>query len=911
MTSFKRWFGAGAIVLVALALVACPALVPEPVGKITPMTFTVGDAAQTISDIGDLFTNVNDRTEYEPESSDADVATASITGTTLTVTPGTKVGTATVTITATLDNGRSAKTSFMVTVKAAPPPPPVVPPPDTDNNQPRLIDDELPDVGDLKFRQDPPWTVDLAPLFTDDEHDDLTFTAMSRDNAVAMASVMGSTLTLTAARVAIGDLPATARIDVFADDGEHDVPVRESFSVTVVNQAPMKLTEGLSFNIGLRPGGTDSRSLTPYFMDPEGHALTYSASVDPSGVAMASVDGTTLTIVAGMTADDAIVTVTATDGPASGTTEFSLQVSAEPNNDPVAGESIPDQTLMLDFDATKTIDVMGHFSDPDGDMLTYTPASSMEDYVTVSADGSMITITAVAAGMSTITVTASDGRGGSAMSTFDVTVTAPAVPTWKKEIPDVTFEHDGGPQTFMLADYFNKATMYEAEVLGDGETVVTAAVNDEQTMLTLTRVGAGSAVVEITPSNSGGNGAAQSITVDVEADTGPALKKEFMNFRLAVADGSNTKDLDLTEYIEDPDGLAIKKYTTTTGDMKKVAVYKTGTAVDAGNSPLTGADLATFLGKTKAMVEGSTVTLHARATGSVTITVTATDFAGETKEWTFEVTVVTAANVAPTAVLTSFPGDDVDGNVYRDFATRGNARRFKSTDREPVRWKIDLGTMFSDTDVQRDARTTGDRWTFDVDSTDKDVVTVMLESTNNPEKPDEYNVVITPVGSGDATVWFKVTDLFGATAGTAETDVTSFPVRVNNRPMAQGSQETPWMLNDAMNEVVAEVRNMVASTTTATLIRVAPIASPTTDAERGFFSDKDEGDALRCRFSLGGDEAAAITWSTDREVLSVIPSKRGTRTVDVWCYDQVGTEDFERSDTMRLTVTVTADGSRH
>ena len=57
MTSFKRWLGAGAIVLVALALVACPALVPEPVGKITPMTLTVGDAAQTVTDVDDLFTN--------------------------------------------------------------------------------------------------------------------------------------------------------------------------------------------------------------------------------------------------------------------------------------------------------------------------------------------------------------------------------------------------------------------------------------------------------------------------------------------------------------------------------------------------------------------------------------------------------------------------------------------------------------------------------------------------------------------------------------------------------------------------------------------------------------------------------------------------------------------------------------
>lgn len=893
MTSFKRWFGAGAIVLVALALVACPALVPEPVGKITPMTFTVGDDPQMISDIGDLFTNVNDRTKYKPESSDDAVATASITGTTLTVTPGTKVGTATVTITATLDNGKSATTSFMVTVKAAPvePPPPVTP--DPDNNQPRLVEDELPDVNDLKFRQDPPWTVDLEPLFTDDEDDELTFTAMSRNDAVAVASVMGSTLTLTAARVEVGDLPATARIDVFADDGEHDVPVRESFTVTVVNQAPMKVTEGLSFNIGLRPGGTDSRDLTPYFTDPESHTLTYSASVAPSGVAMASTDGATLTIEAGMTADDATVTVTANDGAADGTTEFILRVSDAPNQDPVAGDRIPDQTLTLDFDATKMIEVTAdHFSDPDGDMLTYTPASSMEDYVTVSADGSMITITAVAAGMSTITVTASDSRGGSAaMSTFDVTVMAPAVPTWKKEIPDVTFEHDGGPHTITLAEFFNRATMYDAQLSSDSATdVVTPAVNDEQTMLTLTRIGPGDAVVEITPSNSGGDGPTQSITVMVkDAPRGP-VSKDDMEFealtRTAVADGTaaeaaNMADFDLTKYFEDPDRLTLT-FSTTTDAEEIVAVYDhakdfdTEDGEDDIDPPTAKADLDKGT-KTSATHVG----LRARKVGTAEITVVATDAEGLTKTEMFTVTVIGWTNDAPSSTATALPADLTNLGLA--------ASRLKSTAMDAKTVKVDLGEHFADDNVADLSE--NDTLTFSAKTSNDKVAMASVTPTGNKAVPYEHNVVVTPVGSGTATITLIAKDSFGV-ENTG--DPKTFNVRVNHRPMPYGAQA-----EEEDRTTLGKYEGFMNLDATA----AAGTALALVDTNAGYFSDMDTDDTLTCAFRTSesgvatADKTALVTMNAN--ALSVDPQNIGSMTIDVWCSDT-----FEESEIATVRVEV-------
>ena len=919
----------------ALALVACPALVPEPVGKITPMTFTVGDAAQTVTDVDDLFTNTDDRSTFVADSDKKGVATASISGTTLTVTPVDE-GKATVTITATLSNGKTATTSFMVTVKAAPEPDPD-PPPDPDNNQPRLIADELPDVDDLKVGH--PQIIELAPLFIDDEDDFVGFHAASRAPGTVMASAtLTGTLTLTA--VSVG----TARIDVYAADGQHSdgqgnpVPVRESFNVTVVNQPPMAVTTGLSFNIGLRPGETDTRDLTPYFMDPEGHSMTYGASVEPSGVATASVDGTTLTIVAGANAGDATVTVTATDTHmGEGSTEFTLRVSDAPNQAPMAEGTIPDQTLEMDFDAMKTVDVMDYFSDPDGDMLTYTPASSMPDIVAASADGSMITITAVDDGMATITVTASDGRGGSVDQMFDVTVTNPAVPTWKKEIPDVTFEHDDTSRMFTLADYFNLATGYMAT--SDDEDVVTAAVNDEQTMLTLTRVGVGSAVVEITPSNSGGDGPTQSITVMVEAARQPPTTKADMMFKATlkitmVGDDGNaaddattftpdeiaavkaaTKRYMLSTYVTDPDGDDTElKFSTTTSANAVVAVYDTPTTGPADNVHLGNPSAAQLK---QMMEDGADIMIRGRKVGTATITVTATDPHGLAKSWPIEVTVV-AENSAPEidANNTAFPGDAIaDTNPYAAFAQLDDERRFKSTDTSKTIGPIDLATIFSDDDIDvtEAGNRRGDSWTFKVMSTKESVVTARLVSTNNPAKPDEHNVVVTRVGSGDASIYFVVTDSFGESFGGETADTTDeegtliantfFPVRVNNAPVPYSGE------GDDRNSLSTEDDYLNQVNAFAVTSNIVLVDDPsTTDTAEGYFSDGDN-DALLCRLLGQNGDSATFTLNGDRNGFTLTGAgttaapKTGETTFTVRCFDQVNGADFESADdTLRVNV---------
>ena len=89
-----------------------------------------------------------------------------------------------------------------------------------------------------------------------------------------------------------------------------------------------------------------------------------------------------------------------------------------PNQNPMAGDDIADQMVLVGGTAT----VESTLSDHEGDDLTYTVSSSDDMIATATNDGAMITITGVAAGDATITVTGMDTEMGSGMQTIMVTV---------------------------------------------------------------------------------------------------------------------------------------------------------------------------------------------------------------------------------------------------------------------------------------------------------------------------------------------------------------------------------------------------------------------------------------------------------------------------------------------------------
>lgn len=1001
MTSFKRWLGAGAIVLVALALVACPAMVPKATGSIPAMSFAHDDMTARTVALGSFFAD-DDNATYKAESSKPAVATVSVKDATLTVTPK-GAGTTTVTVTATSSTGRdSATQTFAVTVASPPTPPP---PPANNAPEMRTIVNVSLDVGAST-------PVDLADYASDADGDTLVYGAQSLNPAVATVTpsglaIPGSVITIT------GVSGGEAQIAVGVTDGK-SAPVTRTFLAVVTapepdNRAPVLLTSNLIPHVvysDFRIGATMDYDLSMHFQDPDADTLMYGAksanpmvasitgdantgmftltavgkgdttvtvmATDPDGasaqqtfkvgvgskaptlvnvsnvVALVLQDGMTmqtldlmayfndpegddLTFAIADAGDTSIATVTEPDAMdmititavAMGKTMIEVtaadsdndpvslmldvRVSDRPNRAPVVEMVIDDQDLMLDVSPMKTIDVMGNFSDPDGDTLMYTVASDMPNVV-ATADGSMITIEANAIGDAEVTVTASDGMY-SVDAVFTVSVSAPAAPTWKKEIPDVTLEHDDVTQTFMLEEYFDGATEYHA--MSDDLTVVTADVDDAQTTLTLTRAGAGSTIVEVTPSNSGGDGPTQTITVTVEAARqAPTEKADMMlkDIRLEVA-GTTTKAYNLDDYFEDPDGSAALTYSTMTGTPATVAVYET-----AETAP-------TDLDAIPDTVAGAMVTLAARVAGTATITVTVTDSDGLVTTRTFDVLVV-ANNNAPAGGSGGSPPDlpnytaanrlkmgdepkkaidDAAINVHfadADLTTVPNGDLLTFTARYVATGGGLAGADLADDDIVATATIMPDTWDGDLGGTDKFTVTVTPEKAGGP-----HDILIV------------ATDIAG------EQFARVISVQVNHAPMAKGavasgSSDEPGTLtklSDSYDDLgmSSGFQTVTGITNPHQVVLVAD--------DSGYFSDEDNATAdLSCRFNTTGDAIFATgfpQWATatTRRQLNLATNAttafaaQGTASIEVWCVDPSG----ERSDSDTLTITVSSSGSIH
>lgn len=345
----------------------------------------------------------------------------------------------------------------------------------------------------------------------------------------------------------------------------------------------------------------ESATVSVCFSDPNEDMLTFAATSSDPGVAAVAGAGGTVTVTA-VSPGTAVVTVTATD-PGGLMAQQSFRVVV-PNRAPAAVGSIVDRELMVGD--TATLDVAARFSEPDGQALTYSAASADPARVTVSAQGTTVTLVALAKGTVAVTVTATDPGGLTATQSFQVTVPNRA-PVAVDSIPARIVEV-GRTDTIIVSSFFTDPdgdTLSYAAALSDSARVAALVASDT---ITVTALAKGEAAVTITATDNEGASAAHTFRVTVP-NRPPAATDSIPSLSLFI-DESDT--LDLTRHFGDPDGDPLTW------------------SAEVSNSKVAAVELSRGTGA---------LTVTAVSQGDAVITVTATDDEGLTAQQSFPVTV--------------------------------------------------------------------------------------------------------------------------------------------------------------------------------------------------------------------------------------------------------------------------------
>ena len=559
--------------------VTVPNRAPQPNGTPPNVTVRVGDAATV--DAAQYFADPDrEPLTYAASLSDAEVAGVSVAGSLVTVTAEAK-GSATVTITARDPAGLTATQSFRFTVP---------------NRLPLAVgtlEPQTVEVGQMA-------TLDVADAFSDPDGDALTYTAVSSMPVVARTSVSGSAVTITAAG------PGTAIVTITASDDERATATQQvSVTVPQPNRPPRRAGSipAQTVEVGQRA----TMNASQYFSDPDGDSLTYAASSSNGGVAGASVSGPAVTITA-VSPGSATITVTATDaGDLAAQQSFVVTVPTRSNRAPQAVGTIPDLTVSQG--ETTTLNVSSHFSDPDGDSLTYSAATSNSGVTSASVSGADLTLAAAAAGTATITVTGTDAGGLAAQQSFALTVSTRSnrAPQAVGTIPDLIPLEDTAH--IELFKYFDDP---------DGDVLTYLVESSESTVAfgyvtasdaTVAAAGGGIATLTVAARDPGGLSARHKFRVAV-GDEAPDRSSTIPDLTLAVGD---TASLDASAFFYDRDG----------DELTYSARIRRGTAASV-------------------LALGSTVAVRAVSSGSATMVVEASDGTHTYSQWV-DVTVTAIA----------------------------------------------------------------------------------------------------------------------------------------------------------------------------------------------------------------------------------------------------------------------------
>ena len=465
---------------------------PEVVGTLADIERFIGKTYPLI-DATMVFEDPGDTLEYSVYTSDVDTATAAIKlddqGGPWIVIHLHSPGTTKVTINAEDSVGNDASESFTLTVHPRNDPPTVA----------NAIDDVELEMGTNT-------DIDISDTF--DDEGDVSISIKNENENIADVIYRSSTEVI---RIYANEVGSTTVVVTATDNiGQ---TAHDEFDITVVEPAPVEPTNEPPVYVGM----VDDQELTVIteppvislvglFEDPNGDELMYSAVSDDTMVSTVDLADTDLTINP-LAVGEAMITITATDGEFNVVGEFNVKVI---NLAPVLVGTIDDQIATVG-DAAPMVSIDGLFSDPEGDVLTYTATSADTNVATVDLSGLDLTITPHHAGTTIISVTATDGEFN-VVGTFDIVVET--YPMAQGSIADQTLQIGGDDLAMEVGQYFfdedGDTLTYTVTSTGNAATVTNLAAN--VTMAPFTR---GATAVTITAADPKGRTAEQSFTVNV------------------------------------------------------------------------------------------------------------------------------------------------------------------------------------------------------------------------------------------------------------------------------------------------------------------------------------------------------------------------------------------------------------
>jgi len=419
--------------------------------------------------------------------------------------------------------------------------------------------------------------INLKSIFNDRDGDLLTFSAVSSNISVADVSVTDSMLTIFETGTGL------ASIIITADDALLTVNDTLQITVNELNDPPIVVSP-LADRVLDEYFISNSISLVGVFDDPDMDTLLYMAESADTGIVSVSITDSLL-ILNEQGVGSTNVYITAIDDSLASVTDTILVTINDVNLAPVIESPIDDLSFNEGF-GEYTIDLSAVFSDPDGDLLSFSVTSSYDTVAEVTVSGYDLVISEIGNGESVIIVTATDNGAVqlSVSDTLKATIVnvndPPELRTPFKNIHlDEGFELVKIALDTVFTDPDGDTLVYS--VNSSNASVVTASVANDT--LQLFEEGLGVAVISVTASDS-------QFSIDDQFDFRVSNLNDPPQVVSTIEDrtydeGFGSEKINLAVYFSDPDG-DILSYAAEVIDTNIVKSSVSGsilTIIESGN----------------------------------------------------------------------------------------------------------------------------------------------------------------------------------------------------------------------------------------------------------------------------------------------------------------------------------------